>query len=101
MSGPREKAKGLIALAADERTPKEERMTAAVQAVALIAKYKLLDGPLDGIGDVLRGEKATGAVRAASKLYEIFNDPDVTEMFKSARESIRERGSRTRRRRER
>jgi len=95
---PRQKAKDLVRLAADERTPEKERMVSAIKAVGLIQEHGLLDSPLDGIGDVLRGEQAQRTVKAASKLYDAFTDPDVLGALKGiggmagkARESARER----------
>lgn len=98
---PRQKAKDLVRLASDERTPEKERLVAAIRAVGLIQEHGLLDGPLDGIGDVLRGAQAQTAVKAASKLYGVFTDPDVLGVLKGISGTVKARASARERRRRR
>lgn len=45
----RQKAKDLMNLAIDERTPEKERIAAAFGALKIISKNDLLSSPLDGI----------------------------------------------------
>jgi|GEM_PF-4366711 len=84
----REKTKKLIELASDERTPKEERAVAAVQAVALIHKYDLLSSPLDGIADI-----DNDTVQAARAIYETFTNPSVASAFKKVGAKLKKRRS--------
>ena len=88
---PRETAQKLVRMAADERTPEKERLVAAIKAVGLINEHGLLENPLDGIGDLLRSEKGKGAVRAASKVYDVIKDPDIADALKSIGEEISSR----------
>lgn len=73
----RQKARDLIELAADERTPEKERVVAAVKAVALIRKYDLLSSPLDG----LIGSNDEN-VKAAVDVFERLTDPDLVGSLK-------------------
>ena len=88
---PREKAKGLIELAADESTSEEERFSSAVKACALIRKYDLLSSPLDSMND-------NKTVKAARKIFDAFSDPevkgslkDIGDVFKGAAEKAKRR----------
>lgn len=96
---PREKARKLVALAVDERTPEQERATAAVQAIALIHKHSLLDSPLDMVGDALRNESET--VKAVSKIYETFTDPTLVGAIKEVGRRFKKGAGETRERRRR
>jgi hypothetical protein len=78
----RAKAKSLIELATDDGTTVEERSAAAVRAIKIIQKYKLLDAtPLDGI---LENE----TVRAVKTVADKLADPELMgglkELFKQA-----------------
>ena len=87
---PREKARDLVHLAADGRTPEAERIAAAIKAVGLIDEHKLLDSPFDGITDVVRENQP--AIRAASKIYDMFvKDPDIAAALKSVGDKFAER----------
>jgi hypothetical protein len=67
----RQKAKDLVALAVDDRTPEKERITAALRAVKLIAKYGLLASPLD----ILDSENET--VQAVRGIADVLLDPKL------------------------
>jgi hypothetical protein len=67
---PRDTAKKLIELAADESTTTQERMSTAVKAVAIIRKYDLLSNPLDELSE-------NETVKAARTIFSAFNDPAV------------------------
>ena len=78
----REKAKDLIALALDDGATTEECSTAAIRAIKIIQKYKLLDlTKIDGVLD-------HPAVRAAKGIADTLADSDFTEnlqeLFKQA-----------------
>ena len=77
MSSPRQKAKDLIELAADIHTSQEERMSAAVKAVALIRKHDLLAHPLDGFLDT-----NDETVQAATNIFEALTDPKLVGSLK-------------------
>jgi hypothetical protein len=67
----RAKAKSLIALSLNDAATTEERSTAAIRAIKIIQKYKLLDpAPLDGI---LENETFRAAKTVADKLA----DPEL------------------------
>jgi hypothetical protein len=66
----RQKAKDLITLALDERTPEKERISAAFGCLKVIAKNGLLDSPLDGI---LSSDNET--VQAAATIFEALSNP--------------------------
>jgi len=74
---PRQKARDLIELAADERTPEKERLAAALKAVAIIRKHDLLASPLDGILD--SGDETVQAVKS---IFDVFTDPKLRENVK-------------------
>lgn len=83
---PRQKAKDLVELAVDERTPEKERLSAALKAVALIRKHDLLASPLD----LLSSENET--VQAVKSVAEVLFDPEfknnvkkITSRFSGAR----------------
>jgi hypothetical protein len=85
----RAKAKSLIELATDDGTTVEERSAAAVRAIKIIQKYKLLDAtPLDGI---LENE----TVRAVKTVADKLADPELMgglkELFKQAATAARQR----------
>jgi len=72
----REKAKGLIAIALDERNKEEkERIAAAFNALAIIERHGLIESPLAGLIDpetremIDSGEKF---IRGAKKIYDRF-----------------------------
>jgi len=78
----RAKAKSLIELATNDGATAEERSAAAVRAIKIIQKYKLLDAtPLDGI---LENE----TVRAVKTVADKLADPELMgglkELFKQA-----------------
>jgi hypothetical protein len=73
----RQKAKKLMALALDERTPEKERLSAAFNALKLIDKHGLLDSPLEGI---LNSDNET--IKAASTIFERLTDPDLVKSVK-------------------
>jgi hypothetical protein len=79
----RQKARDLIELAVDERTPEKERLSAAVKAVALIHKYDLLVSPLD----MLDSENET--VSAAKSILEVLTDPKLTANVKKVASRFR------------
>jgi hypothetical protein len=85
VSDARQKARDLIELAVDERTPEKERLSAAVKAVALIRKHDLLASPLD----MLSGENET--VQAAKSILEVLTDPKLTKNVKKVAERFRHR----------
>ncbi len=60
---PRQKAKDLMTLALDERTPEKERLAAAFGALKVIEKNALLDSPFDGIDN----ESVRAAVDIANR----------------------------------
>jgi hypothetical protein len=67
----RAKAKSLIALSLNDAATTEERSTAAIRAIKIIQKYKLLDpSPLDGI---LENE----TVRAVKTVADKLADPEL------------------------
>ena len=99
----RDKAKGLIELAFDEETTKEERMSAAIKAVALIRKYRLLDNPLDSAFDSLKEDET---FKASKKVVDTLTDPDLVSSLKTIGKTLsglgrgaREASERRRRRR--
>jgi hypothetical protein len=70
-SDPRQKAKDLIELAADKRTPEKERVSASVHAVALIHKHDLLtlpESPLNGLFDNEIVQEVSELARIGKKL---------------------------------
>lgn len=85
---PRQKAKDLVELAFDDRTPDKERAIAAMKAVAVIRKYDLLSSPID---DILKIDNET--VRAVGGIFEALTDTklkrDVKTVFERARRSRR------------
>ncbi len=81
-----ERARDLVRLGADQRTPEDEARNAAVKACKYIRKYKLLDDPLADIA-------SHPGVKAAKTVYDAINDPGVraagkvvADLFKQARE---------------
>jgi len=89
VSAARKKARGLVALAVDERTPREERIAAALRAVKIIAKYDLLASPLDGILD-----NSNETVQAAKTIFDFVTDPKLSASVKT----VADRFKRSRRR---
>lgn len=72
----RAKVKGLIKLALDDGTDPEEANDAAMTALRIIRKYKLLDMPkLDGILE-------HPAVRAAKTVADKLSDSELTDSVK-------------------
>jgi hypothetical protein len=94
----RQKAKDLVNLATDERTPEKERLNAMVQAVRLIKQHDLLSGPLDGL---LNTDNET--VRAATTVFSSLTHPDFVGAVKQVAKNFGTRkapaGGRTTRRR--
>jgi hypothetical protein len=86
---PRQKAKKLIELAADEETSENERLSAAVKAVALIRKHDLLASPLDGLLD-----NSDEAVQAATHVFNTLTNPDLTKNLKKVADRFRRSRSR-------
>lgn len=72
----RQKARDLVALAVDSNTSEAERLSAALKAVALIAKHDLLSSPLD----ILDGSNET--IRAAKTVFDKITDPDLVGSLK-------------------
>jgi len=79
----RQKAKDLVALAIDERTPEKERLAAMVAAVKLIHQHGLLSSPLDGL---LRADNET--VKAAATLFEQITHPEFMSSVKQVARSF-------------
>ena len=77
MSAARQKAKELIALALDEGGEEKERVSAALKAVKIIAKYDLLSSPLDGL---LSSDNET--VSAAADVFQRLTDPSFIKSVK-------------------
>ena len=85
----RAKARSLITLALDDGATAEERSSAAIRAIKIIQKYKLLDAtPLDGI---LENE----TVRAVKTVADKLADPELMgglkELFRQAASAARRR----------
>lgn len=78
MADQRQRAKDLIELAVDDRTPEKERFSAALKAVGLIHKHDLLASPLD---ELLGSKNET--VRAASRVIDRITDPDFIDSVKT------------------
>ncbi len=78
----RQRAKDLINLAADPRTPENERVNAMVQAVKLIKEHDLLASPLDA----LIGDNET--VRAASTVFQHLASPEFVESMKKVASAL-------------
>jgi hypothetical protein len=74
----RQKAKDLVNLATDERTPERERVNATVQALRLIKEHDLLASPLDA----LIGVGSNETVKAASSVFSHLTSPDFIESAK-------------------
>lgn len=81
----REKARRLVTLATDKRTPSNERRVAAMSACKLIRKYKLLESPIDDIA-------SHPLAQAGKTIFDAFNDPNVkaagsviSDLYKRAR----------------
>jgi len=94
----RAKVKGLITLALDEGATAEERSSAAIRAIKIIQKYKLLDlTPIDGVLD-------HPTVRAAKTVADKLSDPEFTdglkELFKTAASAASSASAARRRRRQ-
>jgi hypothetical protein len=92
----RAKVKGLIRLALDDGTPPEEANDAAMLALKIVRKYKLLDlTPIDGVLD-------HPTVRAAKAVADKLSDPEFTDGLKEildfAKAGVRQAAARRRRR---
>jgi hypothetical protein len=83
----RQKAKDLVKLAIDERTPEKERIAAAFGALKIIDKYDLLSSPLDGI---MQSDNET--VQAAATIFETLTNPDLVSSVKKVARGIANRG---------
>ncbi len=77
----RETAKKLIDMAADERTPENERVNAMVKAVKLIKEHDLLASPLTGILGGLNNIN-NDTVRAASSAFAHLTSPEFVDSMK-------------------
>lgn len=82
----REKAASLVRLAADERTPREERVVAALSAAALIQKHNLLENPIDAFFD-----KNSETVQAASTIFETLTDDRLRDSLKKLKGAFTKR----------
>lgn len=89
MSDMRQRAKDLMTLALDERTPEKERLSAAFKALQTIRKHGLLDSPLEGL---LGSDNET--VKAGMTIFEKLTDPAFVGSVKKVAGGL----SRTRRR---
>lgn len=90
MSGSaRQKAKDLMTLALDERTPEKERVVAAFGALKIAFRYDLFSSPLDGI---LQSDNES--VKAAATIFEMLTDPDFVRSVKKVAGGIARRDSR-------
>jgi hypothetical protein len=92
MSDVRQKAKDLMALSLDERTPEKERLSAAFKALQIIERHGLLDSPLEGI---LGSDNE--AIKAGVTIFEKLTDPTFVGSVKKVAGGL----SRARRRRSR
>ncbi len=90
---PRQKARDLIELAADDRTPEKERVAAAWKAVELIRKYDLLSSPLDGfLGGMLASSNED--IQAVGTVLEAITDPKLVAGIKTIAGRIKRRKKR-------
>lgn len=80
----RKKAKDLVRLALDERTPDKERERASRTVCKIIDKYNLLDSPLD---DMLGG--GNEKVAAAAQIFETLTDPGLVASVKTVSKLFR------------
>ena len=76
---PRQKARGLIKLALNESAESAERATAAMQAVAIIDQYGLLENPIDNVFDKLKNDETFKAVK---NVTETLTDPGLMMSLK-------------------
>lgn len=93
MKTPRQKAADLIELVMDEEGSENERVSAAMKAVAIIHKHDLLASPLD---DLLGSENET--VKAASTILDTLTNPDFIGAAKKIAGRVGNGGRRRRRR---
>ena len=90
MSDARQKAKDLMKLALDERTPEKERIAAAFGALKIIDKNELLSSPLDGIMAI-----DNESVQAAGSIFETLTHPNFIKSVKKVAGGVsRARGRR-------
>jgi len=90
MSGDaRQKARDLMKLALDERTPERERINAAFKALAIIEKNDFLTSPLDGIMAI-----DNEAVQAAGSIFETLSNPNFIKSVRKVAGSVARRGRR-------
>lgn len=89
----RKKAQKLIAQALDDSVEEEEAASFAMKAVKIISKYKLLEGPLDG---VLEGHPT---VDAAKTIIGAITDPSVANAVNTLKNAFAGVASARRRRR--
>jgi hypothetical protein len=76
----RQKAKDLVNLATDERTPEKERGNAVIQALRLIKEHDLLSSPFDTlIGAAANNE----TMRAATSVFSHLSSPEFVESMKT------------------
>ena len=86
MSNVRQKAKDLMTLALDERTPEKERITSAFTALKIIDKHDLLASPLDGIMSI-----DNESVQAAGTIFSKLTDPDFVKSVKKVAGAVASR----------
>ncbi len=86
MRTPRQKARDLVALAADEATPEKERLNAALRVVKLIHKYDLLSSPLD----MLDGSN-NEMVQAGKTILETLTNPTFMGSVKKVASKVSKR----------
>lgn len=84
----KQRARDLIELAVDDRTPEKERLAAAVKAVTLIRQHDLLASPFDGLS-----ESGSETVRAATKIVEKLTDPDLISSARKMMDEVRRVGA--------
>lgn len=82
----RQKARDLIELACDDRTPDKERLAAALKACKTIRDHDLLASPLDGL---LSSENET--VQAATDIFSRLTDPKLVKSMKKVVAQVRRR----------
>jgi hypothetical protein len=83
----REKAKKLMVLALDQRTPENERIAAAFSALKIIDKGGFLDSPLDGIMASIDNEN----MQAAASIFETLSNPNFVKSVKKVASGIASR----------
>lgn len=80
----RQKAKDLMKLALDERTPEKERIAAAFGALKIVDRDGLLDSPLEGIMAI-----DNESVQAAASIFETLTNPRFVKSVKQVANKVR------------